>query len=367
MKIGIILEPYEEVNASGIALCILNQMEGLSSISDEDKFIVYSSRPLDKKRTRKNIKNIIIPKSFLGKEIRLIKDYFLNKEVPDVILFNMPLLPIVLPKKIKTIPVFYELIYQSPSGLSLKRRVFILLQKLLTKIVIKRSPVIITPSKSIKKDIVSHYNIDSDKIKPIYIGFQEFIPSISKKIVDKPYFIFLGKIKYKKNIHNMVDGFIRFKKEKSTNHKFILLGDYNDKDKYFREIRDKIEINNLGTDILFFGYVNNKDEIYNYYINSGGLVFATLQEGFGMPIIEAMRLSVPVITSSRAPMNEVSGGAAFLVDPEEPESIKNAFIDIVENKDKVEKMKNKGLEWSKNFSWDLHNKELFKIIKSYEK
>jgi len=156
MKIGVIVEPYEERNASGIAQCILKQAEGLMKLDNNNEYIIYTSKPFKQDRLSSGAKNILLSSSFLGKNFWFIKNSIFNKSLmPDVLIFNMPLLPLVLPKHIKTIPIFYELIYKAPVGYSLKNKLLFAIQKAFVGRALKRAEHIITPSNATRGDVLS--------------------------------------------------------------------------------------------------------------------------------------------------------------------------------------------------------------------
>lgn len=117
-----------------------------------------------------------------------------------------------------------------------------------------------------------------------------------------------------------------------------------------------------GNGIYFKGYVSN-DELLNYYKNALALVYPSLYEGFGLPILEAMSLGVPVITSDRAPMPEVAGEAAIYVDPEDESSIKSAMERLVNDEHLRKSLKSQGFERSKKFDCKSAAQ---KTIRAYE-
>ncbi|MEK7590071.1 MAG: glycosyltransferase family 1 protein [Patescibacteria group bacterium] len=365
MKIGIIVEPYEEQNTSGISYSILSQTRGLLELDHENEYIIYTSKSFKKERLTENARNILIPKSFLGKNLWFLKNSFFNRSViSDVLIFNMPLLPLVLPRHIKTIPIFLESVYKAPYGLSLKRRVSMIIQESFVGTAIKKAKFIITPSNATRDDLLSHHSVDENKVKNIYIGFHNLDGYNNESRLDElqeSYFLFVGRVKFKKNIHNMLEGFIIFKDKYKTGHKFYLAGL---SDGNYRKVLEKRAMEaGIGEDLVFGGFVSDEDK-YRLYKNTDALVFSTLKEGFGMPVIEAMSLGALVITSNRPPLNEISNGAAILVNPESPDDIAKAMSEAVMNKELRKELIKKGKENAKLFSWEKHTKELFNVIKS---
>lgn len=367
MKIGIIVEPYEEDNASGIAQCILKQAVGLLEMDKKNEYIIYTTARFKKDHLINNSKNILVPRSFLGKNLWFIKNTIFNREIiPDVLIFNMPLLPLVLPRSIKTIPIFYELIYSAPDYASIKSKIINIIQRILVSFALKNAIHILTPSDATRNDILSNYKLDRDKVSTSYPGYQTFAADMGMTCTmapDQPYFLFIGKIKFKKNIHNIVDAFIKFKNKYKTSHKLYLVGVYGGL--YYKNIKKLIEARGLIDQVLFLGFVSNED-VYNLYKNTDALIFCTLKEGFGMPVIEAMATGVPVITSRRPPLDEVSGGAALLVDPENTDEIAEAMFKISDDKELRARMIKYGVRRSSFFSWDKHIQEIFNIIKSIQ-
>jgi glycosyltransferase involved in cell wall biosynthesis len=93
------------------------------------------------------------------------------------------------------------------------------------------------------------------------------------------------------------------------------------------------------------------DDVMPWIACSEGLVFPSLYEGFGLPVLEGFAASVPVITSNRSSMPEVAGGAAMLVDPEDSWQIASAMVEIVSSKEKTMEMVRAGHRRLADFSW----------------
>ncbi|OHA14712.1 MAG: hypothetical protein A2909_00070 [Candidatus Tagabacteria bacterium RIFCSPLOWO2_01_FULL_39_11] len=361
MKIGIIVEPYEEKNASGIALCILNQTKHFLMLDKDNEYLIYTSSPFKKERLSANAKNILIPRSFFGKNLWFLKNAYFNKIlIPDILIFNMPLLPLILPERVKTVPIFYEVVSEFGSGV--REKILNIFWGFLAGFALKRAPLIITPSYASKDDLCGFYKINPDKVKTIHLGFQN--PDEFKGIAldseknHVPYFLFIGKAKFKKNIHGIVNGFIKFKKKFNTNHKLIFIGSYGGK--YYEEILKNLRASSLEEEVIFKGYIY--DDFYAVFKNAESLVFPSFREGFGMPIIEAMYLGVPVITSNVSSMPEVAGGAALLVDPRNPEEIAEAMAKIAFDRGLREDLISRGIERAKQFSWQDHASQFLKYL-----
>ncbi len=84
---------------------------------------------------------------------------------------------------------------------------------------------------------------------------------------------------------------------------------------------------------------------------AGLLIYPSLYEGFGIPILEAMKMGLPVITSNISAMPEVAGGAAYLVDPNSIEDMTSAMSEVLQNKILREEMIEKGLGLVHPYTW----------------
>jgi len=114
--------------------------------------------------------------------------------------------------------------------------------------------------------------------------------------------------------------------------------------------------------IILTGYVVNTDlpSIYNL---CEIFLYPSLRESFGIPMLEAMRCGTPVITSNTSSMPEVSGNAAYIIDPYKPEEITNAIIEIQNDKKLRDELISKGLKQAEKFSWKNMAKEVLELYK----
>lgn len=116
------------------------------------------------------------------------------------------------------------------------------------------------------------------------------------------------------------------------------------------EIESVIQQLNLTDQVHFLGYVPQV-EMGSFYRNAAALVFPSLFEGFGMPVLEAMACGCPVVCSRSTSLPEVGGDAALYIDPEDPGDLANGLLLLLNQPDFRESMIAKGLEQAKGFSW----------------
>ncbi|MGN5006710.1 glycosyltransferase family 4 protein [Aeromonas sp. 96A] len=118
-----------------------------------------------------------------------------------------------------------------------------------------------------------------------------------------------------------------------------------------QELLDAIVHGNLNGKVIFLGKVP-EDELPSVYRGALGLVFPSLYEGFGLPVVEAMACGVPVLTSNSTSLPEVAGDAALLVNPESVDEIRVGIERLVHDEALRTELIAKGLERAKLFSWD---------------
>jgi len=143
-----------------------------------------------------------------------------------------------------------------------------------------------------------------------------------------------------------------------------VVGSLNKRSEYFTRIKKALEEANLLSEVTFTGRVID-NELYEYYKGAKCFLFCSLVEGFGMPILEAMSLGVPVITSSTSSLSEVAGEAALLVNPYDPKEISKKISDLFSDERLYRELVERGLKRSKEFGWsqivDIIDSEIQKI------
>jgi glycosyltransferase involved in cell wall biosynthesis len=178
----------------------------------------------------------------------------------------------------------------------------------------------------------------------------------TQKKQNQNYFIFIGRVDRKKNLEVAIEGFAKFS---ATHHvyRFIIVG----KSSFgFEEIRSQAEKSSAKEAIEFMGPLSD-EKMFVLLKNATALVHPCPVEGFGLPVVEAMLLGVPVIVADHGAAAEAAGDAALLVSPVEPEKWSQAMdqvtFDIFRNT-----LIAKGLDRAKHFTWPLAAAATWKAI-----
>ncbi len=232
------------------------------------------------------------------------------------------------------------------------------------KMAVKKADAIITISNFTKKDIITHLNAPEEKITVIYNGVEQnpIIPSeekikpfLSRYKINKPFFFCLGMVP-RKNVPRTIEAFASSNLLNDT--LLIFAGAHGGFLDRYQKLCQKLQITNH---IRFLTDVS-EEEISILYSQAVALIFPSLFEGFGLPILEAQSYNCPVICSNTSAMPEVAGNSAILVNPHSIEEIKNAMELIFHNSNLREELMKKGKENIKRFSWEKSANKLLSLF-----
>ena len=236
---------------------------------------------------------------------------------------------------------------------------------------IERADHIITVSEFSKRDLMKELHVPEKKISVVYNetaeGFRPAvnmaeIEDIQKRYADgKSYFLFVGLIHQRKNITGLMQAFALFKGQTGSDAKLVIAGS---KKWWTEELEQSFVKNPYQTDIIFTGKVPDED-LQKLYRGSLALVYPSFFEGFGIPILEAFKSDVPVITSNNTALPEVGGDAALYCDPYQPESIAEQMKALYNDKDLRDLCVQRGRIQTSKFSWDAGAETVSKILHRY--
>src|SRR5262249_27395352 len=222
----------------------------------------------------------------------------------------------------------------------------------------KRATRVLTVSESSKRDILRFVDTQPDKIDVIYNAYDErfAIDPAEEDVVrvrerfqlQDEFVLYAGNVKPHKNLERLIDAFQIVRKRGLDHLKLVLIGD--DISKY-TALRRAVHRHQLHKYVRFLGYLPEETLAVMYRL-AGVFVFPSLYEGFGLPPLEAMASGTPVVTSNVSSLPEVAGNAAVLVDPYDPEAIAAGIYDVLTNEQLRRDLRRKGLERSRQFSWE---------------
>lgn len=231
----------------------------------------------------------------------------------------------------------------------------------------KRADHIITISDFVRTDLIQHFPVDPAKVSRLYNGCRlGFVPLREKEkqlVRDRyskgqVYFLYWGALQPRKNVDRLIRAFGQFKESCPSSVKLLIGGrkawktealEQAWQDSHFRE------------DILFTGYLS-EEELFQVVAAAHAVVYVSLFEGFGLPLVEAMHAEVPILTSNVTSLPEIAGDAALLINPKSVEDIAAGLKRLYEDPELCRSLVDKGKVQRKKFDWDKAAAELGKVF-----
>jgi glycosyltransferase involved in cell wall biosynthesis len=246
-------------------------------------------------------------------------------------------------------------------------------ERFMPKFLMKADKVL-TVSKFVHQDILKNFKLKNRDITICYNGCRaEFVP-ISEKCkrrtrawvmngeaqkgflpedwllpeeTNGEYFLYVGSIHPRKNVNRLIEAFDIFKRKTQGEFKLVIAGRRAWGTDSVEEALKNMEYRE---DVMFLDYVSNED-LPKLVGSAFAMVYVSLFEGFGVPILEAMNADVPVITSNVSSMPEVAGDAALLINPIDVIEIADAMQQLFENPTLREKLVENGRQQRQKFDW----------------
>lgn len=271
-------------------------------------------------------------------------------------LFLSPECYICLGSKVPTLSVFHDINYEHAKG-NLKPSHQLYMDYYSSRFA-QKSTRIATVSEYSKRDIMDTYHIDSDKIDVVFDGAHTGYRPLDEetKLLTRnqysggcPYFIFVGTILKRKNLATLLRSFDSYKSIVGDNAKLLVVGS---KVWWQDELKEAFDTMSHQDDVVFVGHADS-DVLIRLMGSAIALVYPSLFEGFGIPIIEAFHAEIPVITSNCTSMPEVAGDAALLVDPKDVDRLRDAMVKVASDEQLRERLVSLGRVRRDLFSWDI--------------
>jgi glycosyltransferase involved in cell wall biosynthesis len=387
-------------NRTGIEEYTFQLIDNLKRIEKKEEVVIYTNRIEGKVDFSLNFHLKIIHFPILWTQVGLSWQVLKRLTVhgsrfATTLFIPAHVMPLIHPKN--TIVTIHGLEYEYfPQYYSWFSRKYL---RWSTRYATKHASRIIAVSENTKNDLIKLYGCPSEKIEVIWHG----VPKVKNekfktkndnekcKILNSKYFLYLGRIELKKNVLGIIKAFEEFKiknyKLKIINYKLVLAGG---KGYGWESVKLKVKSLKFKEDIVFTGHIEGERK-WELLRNATALVFPSFYEGFGLPILEAQSVGVPVITSKGSSMEEVTTfkseirntkyetnlnsqnskfktntgyikKSAILVDPYKPQEIVEAMREIINNQQLRDELIRLGYENAKRFSWKRTAQKTLQIL-----
>jgi glycosyltransferase involved in cell wall biosynthesis len=235
----------------------------------------------------------------------------------------------------------------------------------------RQSSAVIADSQATKADLVREYGVASSRIHVVYLGRDQTLTPVrdltmlervrARYGIGRRYLLYVGTLQPRKNLSRVVEGFARLASTPSmTETQLVLAGK---RGWLFEDLFAQARREGLESRVLFPGYVDHTD-LAALYSGASGLVFPSLYEGFGMPVLEGQSCGVPVMTSNNSSLPEVAGDAALLVDPQDVDAIAAAMLRLATDDALRAALIERGYANVKRFSWEKCARETLDVLES---
>ena len=363
MIIGI--SGYVGNRLTGIGRVLINILSELAKQYPEDKYVLFRNfdfKEYDNLTQYQNIEIVDVPytkesglKNILWHQWLFQK--LLKKYKCDIA--YIPNFTLLLWKTIPTIVTIHDLIeYNVPDKFS-KARMFYRKQ-VCDPLVAKKGNHILTVSKSSYKDIISYLGVKPSKLtltlnatdRNVFKKYskEKIIPAIKKYNLEyKKYLLFVGTIDFPgKNIKTIIEAFFNLRSKNELNGiKLVIIGKNGFNSKV---IYDFVNASPFKDEVIFTGYLND-DDLPKYYAGATIMLYLSLFEGFGLPVLEAMSCATPVICSNTSCFPEIVEELDVKVPPTDVNAVEEKILKILSNTIYYEILSQRCYEKSLKYSW----------------
>lgn len=214
-------------------------------------------------------------------------------------------------------------------------------------LVLNQAEHIICNSHATARDLVDYYQIPAHKITPILLGYDRanFYPRDAATALPQPYFLYLGRQDPYKNLAGLLAAFAAM----PVTDCYLAIAGAADP-RFTPQLQQQAKELGIERRLIWLDYISY-GELPVFMSNALSLVFPTLWEGFGLPVLEAMACGTPVITSNLASLPEITGEAAVLLDPYDTAAITSAMTDLARDEQMRSQLCQLSIQQAQKFSW----------------
>ncbi len=352
---------YSRVAKTGIANYIKNLCRNIDT-SDFNWVIAICSKE-EQEYLMPNAKWIPSPSVKSSALTRLcwenfILPFILMREKPDIFFSANFSIPLFVPPKTVVIIMIYDLFWmKTKEGFSLITRI---LSPLRAKYAAKRANRILAISNATKKDTVACLKVKRDKIKVSYLGLTSSFAKENKvsNFEDRYYLLWVGGFRVNKNIDRLCQAYKLSREKFGIETELWLCGSDGPLEE---EIFGKYS-NCKG--LIFKGHIADDSELLTIMAKAKAIIYPSLMEGFGLPVLEAMSVGTPVAVSNCTSLPEVAGEAGIYFDPYNVESIASGIARVEKmQKDEWVNLSQESIIQSQNFSYKKTAEQTLFVLK----
>jgi glycosyltransferase involved in cell wall biosynthesis len=298
----------------------------------------------------------------------------------DLDLFFFPAVYTYFPiaNRTKRIVTIHDLIADRHPELVFPSRKFKLLWKIKQNLAVRQAHLILTVSEYSKRQIVEYFAVPESRVRVIpeaasaafnaRLRGEEVTQTLQRYQLDPRgrFVLYVGGVSPHRNLRALVDAYHRLSTDPMfSDVKLVLVGDYEGDpfsfDSDYDSLRAEIEQLRLGEKVILTGFIED-EALAHLYAAASLLVIPSLEEGFGLPAVEAMTCGTPVISSDRGSLPEIMEDAGRYFDPHRPETMLKLFEDVLSSDALRSEMRRSGLARAEQFTWERSARTFLSIL-----
>lgn len=364
MKLGIDCHHIEDqLGIKRYTLALLHEWENLGYLKGENEVICYFKKQLPEFSDLPKAVKIVYTNTrsnVLFTQFRL--PYEAMRDRVDVLFSPSYILPLFYWRK--SVVTIHDIIYAArPKEFDWHSRFDKLYTPNASRLGALKARFILVPSEFTKKEIKKHWRINPSKIFVIPLAGDIDTTQHQALAPKGDFVLFVGSIFNRRHIIQTIHAFYSLTKTQST-LRFIIIGkDATRPPQHIDELIKKANYNLKRQAIIRKDGIGNS-ELFSLYTRARALVWLSDYEGFGLPVLEAMKCGLPVLTTRKGSLKEVAGDAALYVeDPFDIKEISKKLLRILTDTELRRKLKAKGIKQAQQFSWTKTAKETWNILK----
>ena len=368
MKIGIEAQRIFRKNKHGMDYVVLEEIKVLQMIDKENEYYIFVRPGEDRcvsSTPNFHVVELRCPTYPLWEQVALplaVKSHHI-----DLLHCTSNTAPLYCP--VKLVLTLHDIIFlekRDKSNHSLYQNMGWIYRRLIVPRILHHCKSIITVSDYERKNIISRLSLPEELVVRIYNGYNVWFnrhdteeKNYLRYIDQKGYFFFFGNTDPKKNTERTIRAYARYLKQSGQKRR-LLLADFSKT--HLEEILHRYNIETAGQYITVTDYIVNKD-LPSVYHAAFAVLYTSLRESFGIPLLEAMACGTPVVTSNTSSMPEIGGKQAALVNPYQIEDITKMMLRLEQDNTFYARQKSWGLERARIFSWEKTGHELLDLYK----
>lgn len=365
MRIGVDSRPLREKQTSGIPMYVRSLLKALAQVDKTNEYVLYCHKDFDFEMPGPNFSKksgALTRYGSLWMQAEL--PLWLSRDRIDIFWGTQHILPLKMSSKIKAVLTVHDLVhYVFPETM---KPLNLLINKLLIPPSIHRADAIVADTDWTMSDVRKFLNPVGKIMQVVYLGvgahFRPHNISAAKEKAQKLFelpkdlLLTVGTFEPRKNITGLFKAFSLLANR--IPHHLAVVGQKGWKNE---KVQQEIRRAKIHERIHLLGYLS--DEILpDIYSAADVFVFPSVYEGFGLPPLEAMACSVPVVSSSVSSIPEIVGDAACLVNPHNPQSIADGILQVLGNSTYRYDLISRGLLQSAKYTWNKTAEKMLRIF-----